>query len=40
MKRVKPAVARNATQDFSTDLMLRVLASLGVKAKLQFKTAA
>ncbi len=34
------AVLNRNTHDISTDLMLRVLASLGVKAKLQFKTAA
>jgi hypothetical protein len=28
------------TDDISTDLMLRVLALLGVRAKLQFKSAA
>lgn len=47
MKKVKPLVARDSqelakvfTHDISTDLMLRVLASLGVRAKLQFKNAA
>jgi predicted XRE-type DNA-binding protein len=34
------AILNRNTQDISTDLMLRVLASLGVKAKLQFKNAA
>lgn len=34
------AILNRNTQDISTDLMLRVLASLGVHAKLQFKTAA
>jgi predicted XRE-type DNA-binding protein len=34
------AILNRNTQDVSTDLMLRVLASLGVQAKLQFKTAA
>jgi plasmid maintenance system antidote protein VapI len=34
------AILNRNTQDISTDLMLRVLASLGVQAKLQFKTAA
>ena len=34
------AILNRNTQDISTDLMLRVLASLGVKAKLQFKSAA
>jgi predicted XRE-type DNA-binding protein len=37
--RITAIINRN-TQDISTDLMLRVLASLGVQAKLQFKTAA
>lgn len=34
------AILNRNTHDISTDLMLRVLASLGVKAKLQFKSAA
>lgn len=34
------AILNRNTQDISTDLMLRVLGSLGVKAKLQFKSAA
>jgi predicted XRE-type DNA-binding protein len=34
------AILNRNTQDISTDLMLRVLASLGVQAKLQFKRAA
>ncbi|MEK6283930.1 MAG: XRE family transcriptional regulator [Acidobacteriota bacterium] len=34
------AILNHNTQDISTDLMLRVLASLGVRAKLQFKSAA
>lgn len=34
------AILNRKTQDISTDLMLRVLASLGVQAKLQFKSAA
>ena len=34
------AILNRNTHDISTDLMLRVLASLGVKAKLQFKNAA
>lgn len=34
------AILNRNTQDISTDLMLRVLASLGVQAKLQFKKAA
>src|SRR3989441_12535727 len=37
--RVTAMLDRN-TYDISTDLMLRVLASLGVHAKLQFKSAA
>lgn len=37
--RVTALVNRN-TQEISTDLMLRVLSALGVRAKLQFKTAA
>jgi predicted XRE-type DNA-binding protein len=37
--RVTAIVNRN-THDISTNLMLRVLASLGVQAKLHFKTAA
>ena len=37
--RVTALLNRN-THDISTDLMLRVLASLGVKVKLQFKSAA
>src|SRR6266545_2756027 len=37
--RVTAMLNRN-TQDISTDLMLRVLASLGVQARLQFKSAA
>jgi predicted XRE-type DNA-binding protein len=34
------AILNRITHDISTDLMLRVLASLGVRAKLQFKSAA
>jgi plasmid maintenance system antidote protein VapI len=34
------AILNRNTYDISTDLMLRVLASLGVRAKLQFKSAA
>jgi len=34
------AILNRHTHDISTDLMLRVLASLGVQAKLQFKRAA
>lgn len=34
------AILNRNTQDISTDLLLRVLASLGVRAKLQFKSAA
>lgn len=34
------AILNRNTQDISTDLMLRVLASLGIHAKLQFKSAA
>lgn len=34
------AILNRNTQDISTDLMLRVLASLGVQAKLQFRSAA
>jgi predicted XRE-type DNA-binding protein len=34
------AILNRNTQDISTDLMLRVLAALGVQAKLQFKSAA
>jgi predicted XRE-type DNA-binding protein len=34
------AILNRNTQDISTDLMLRVLGSLGVQAKLQFKSAA
>jgi predicted XRE-type DNA-binding protein len=34
------AILNRNTQDISTDLMLRVLASLGLRAKLQFKSAA
>jgi predicted XRE-type DNA-binding protein len=34
------AILNRNTQDISTDLMLRVLASLGVQAKLEFKSAA
>ena len=34
------AILNRNTQDISTDLMLRVLASLGVQAKLKFKSAA
>lgn len=34
------AILNRNTHDISTDLMLRVLASLGVKAKLRFKSAA
>jgi predicted XRE-type DNA-binding protein len=37
--RVTALLNRN-TFEVSTDLMLRILASLGVQAKLQFKTAA
>ena len=37
--RVTAFLNRN-TQDISTDLMLRVLASLGVRAKLNFRSAA
>lgn len=37
--RVTAIVNRN-TQDISTDLMLRILSSLGVRAKIQFKKAA
>lgn len=33
------AILNRNTQDISTDLMLRVLAALGVQAKLQFKSA-
>jgi predicted XRE-type DNA-binding protein len=33
------AILNRNTQDISTDLMLRVLASLGIRAKLQFKSA-
>src|SRR5256885_125125 len=33
------AILNRNTHDISTDLMLRVLASLGVQAKLQFKSA-
>ena len=32
------AILNRNTHDISTDLMLRVLASLGVQAKLQFKS--
>ncbi len=34
------AILNRNTQDISTDLLLRLLASLGVRAKLQFKSAA
>ena len=34
------AILNRNTQDISTDLMLRVLASLGVRAKLNFGSAA
>jgi predicted XRE-type DNA-binding protein len=34
------AILNRNTQDISTDLMLRVLSSLGVRAKLRFKSAA
>ena len=34
------AILNHNTHDISTDLMLRILASLGVQAKLQFKSAA
>ena len=34
------AILNRNTQDISTDLLLRVLASLGVQAKIQFKKAA
>ncbi len=34
------AIMNRNTQDISTDLMLRVLAALGVRAKLQFTRAA
>jgi predicted XRE-type DNA-binding protein len=34
------AIMNHNTGDISTDLMLRILSSLGVRAKLQFKTAA
>ena len=34
------AIMNRNTFEVSTDLMLRILASLGVRAKLQFKTAA
>jgi predicted XRE-type DNA-binding protein len=34
------AILNRNTQDISTDLMLRVLVSLGVQARLQFKSAA
>ena len=34
------AILNRNTHDVSTDLMLRVLSSLGVRAKLQFKNAA
>jgi predicted XRE-type DNA-binding protein len=34
------AILNRNTHDISTDLMLRVLASLGVQARLQFKKAA
>lgn len=37
--RVTAIVNRN-TQDISTDLMLRILSALGVRAKIQFKMAA
>lgn len=39
LTRVTAILTRN-THDISTDLMLRVLASLGLHAKLQFKSAA
>ena len=34
------AILNRNTHDISTDLMLRVLASLGVRVKIQFKNAA
>jgi len=34
------AILNRNTQDISTDLMFRVLASLGVQARLQYKSAA
>jgi predicted XRE-type DNA-binding protein len=34
------AILNRNTQDISTDLILRILASLGVQAKLQFTSAA
>ena len=34
------AILNRNTHDISTDLMLRILASLGVQAKLRFKNAA
>lgn len=34
------AILNRNTHDISTDLMLRVLGSLGIRAKLQFKNAA
>ena len=34
------AIMNHNTSDISTDLMLRILSSLGVRAKLQFKVAA
>jgi len=34
------AILNRNTHDISTDLMLRVLASLGIQARLQFKRAA
>ena len=34
------AILNRNTQDISTDLMLRILPSLGVQAKIQFKKAA
>jgi predicted XRE-type DNA-binding protein len=34
------AILNRNIQDISTDLLLRVVASLGIKAKLQFKKAA
>ena len=34
------AILNRNTHDISTDLMLRVIASLGVEAKLRFKSAA
>lgn len=34
------AILNRNTHDISTDLMLRILASLGVRARLQFKKAA